>query len=219
MNILLLEDEYSLRMSIKEYLSDCGFFVDDFRNGEDAMDAVYSKKYDILLLDIKVPKKSGMDLLKELRDARIKTPVIFISSITNMEQLEKSYEAGCCDYIRKPFELKELYLRIMQAYKSNILKTADDSLELPLGYRFDVKKLILKKDGEDVALTKKESLIIALLVENLGSVVAIDEFQSYVWGEDIDPTNIRVQINNLRKKLDGDLIINVRGFGYKIDKV
>jgi len=219
MNILLLEDEYSLRMSIKEYLSDCGFFVDDFRNGEDAMDAVYSKKYDILLLDIKVPKKSGMDLLKELRDARIKTPVIFISSITDMEQLEKSYEAGCCDYIRKPFELKELYLRIMQAYKSNILKTADDSLELPLGYRFDVKKLILKKGGEDIALTKKEALIIALLVENLGSVVAIEEFQSYVWGEDIDPTNIRVQINNLRKKLDGELIINVRGFGYKIDKV
>jgi DNA-binding response OmpR family regulator len=176
MNILLLEDEYSLRMSIKEYLSDCGFFVDDFRNGEDAMDAVYSKKYDILLLDIKVPKKSGMDLLKELRAAQIKTPVIFISSITDMEQLEKSYEAGCCDYVRKPFELKELYLRIMQAYKSNILKTVDDSLQLPLGYRFDLKKLILKKDGEDVALTKKEALIIALLVENLGSVVAIDDF-------------------------------------------
>ncbi len=219
MNILLLEDEYSLRMSIKEYLSDCGFFVDDFRNGEDAMDAVYSKKYDILLLDIKVPKKSGMDLLKELRAAQIKTPVIFISSITDMEQLEKSYEAGCCDYVRKPFELKELYLRIMQAYKSNILKTADDSLELPFGYRFDVKKLILKKEGEDVSLTKKEALIIALLVENLGSVVTIDDFQSYVWGEDIDPTNIRVQINNLRKKLDGDLIVNVRGFGYKIDKI
>jgi DNA-binding response OmpR family regulator len=88
-----------------------------------------------------------------------------------------------------------------------------------LGYRFDLKKLILKKDGEDVALTKKEALIIALLVENLGSVVAIDDFMSYAWGEDIDPTNIRVQINNLRKKLDGDLIINVRGFGYKIDKV
>lgn len=136
-----------------------------------------------------------------------------------MEQLEKSYEAGCCDYVRKPFELKELYLRIMQAYKSNILKTADDSLELPFGYRFDVKKLILKKEGEDVSLTKKEALIIALLVENLGSVVTIDDFQSYVWGEDIDPTNIRVQINNLRKKLDGDLIVNVRGFGYKIDKI
>jgi len=218
MNILLLEDEYSLRMSIKEYLSDCGFFVDDFRNGEDAIDAIYSKTYDILLLDIKVPKKSGMDVLFELRNAKIKTPVIFISSIADMEQLEKSYEAGCCDYVRKPFELKELYLRIMQAYKSNVLKTTDDFLSLPCGYRFDTKKLILKKDEAQVALTKKEALIIALLVENLGSVVTIDDFQNYVWGEDIDPTNIRVQINNLRKKLVGDLVVNVRGFGYKIDK-
>lgn len=218
MNILLLEDEYSLRMSIKEYLSECGFFVDDFRNGEEAMDAIYSKTYDILLLDIKVPKKSGMSVLGELREANIKTPVIFISSITDMGQLEKSYEAGCCDYVRKPFELKELYLRIMQAYKSNILKTSDDFLDLPCGYRFDTKKLILKKGTADVALTKKEALIISLLVENLGAVVALDDFQNYVWGEDVDPTNIRVQINNLRKKLDGNLIVNVRGFGYKIDK-
>lgn len=218
MNILLLEDEYSLRMSIKEYLIDCGFFVDDYRNGEDAMDAIYSKTYDILLLDIKVPKKSGMEVLGELRKSGVKTPVIFISSMTDVEQLEKGYEAGCCDYVRKPFELKELYLRIMQAYKSNVLKTSDDFLELPYGYRFDVKKLILKKGDTEVALTKKEALIIALLVENIGTVVSIDEFQSYVWGEDIDPTNVRVQINNLRKKLDGDLVVNVRGFGYKIDK-
>lgn len=218
MNILLLEDEYSLRMSIKEYLTGCGLFVDDFRNGEEAVDAVYSKTYDILLLDIKVPKKSGMDVLKELRAAKCKTPVIFISSITDMGGLEKGYEAGCCDYIRKPFELKELYLRIMQAYKSNVLKTSDDFLPLPYGYKFDTKKLILKKEDGEIALTKKEALIIALLVENLGAVVTIDEFQSYVWGEDIDPTNIRVQINNLRKKLDGDLVVNVRGFGYKIDK-
>lgn len=219
MNILLLEDEYSLRMSIKEYLSDCGFFVDDFRNGEDAINAVYSKIYDILLLDIKTPKKNGMEVLSELRKAKLKPPVIFISSITDMEQLEKSYEAGCCDYVRKPFELKELYLRIMQAYKSNVLKTIDDFLTLPRGYRFDVKKLILKKDDAEVALTKKEALIIALLVENLGSAVTVDDFQSYVWGEDIDPTNVRVQINNLRKKLDGDLVINIRGFGYKINKI
>lgn len=218
MNILLLEDEYSLRMSIKEYLSDCGFYVDDFKNGEDAINAFFSKTYDILLLDIKTPKKNGMEVLAELRRAKLKTPVIFISSITDMEQLEKSYEAGCCDYVRKPFELKELYLRIMQAYKSNVLKTADDFLELKYGYIFDAKRFILKKEDQEIGLTKKEALIVALLVENLGFTVTVDDFQSYVWGEDVDPTNIRVQINNLRKKLDGDLIVNVRGFGYKIEK-
>lgn len=218
MNILLLEDEYTLRMSIKEYLSECGFFVDDYKNGEEALDAVFSKRYDILLLDIKVPKKNGMDLLKEIRGSKIDTPVIFISSITDIDELEKGYEAGCCDYVRKPFELKELYLRIMQAFKSNILKSADDTIVLPSGFCFDVKRGELKKDNERVVLTKKEALIIALLVENIGNIVTIDDFQSYVWGEDIDPTNIRVQINNLRKKLGDELVVNVRGFGYKIEK-
>lgn len=218
MNILLLEDEYSLRMSIKEYLTDCGFFVDDARNGEEALDAIFTKTYDILLLDIKVPKISGMELLEELRKAHIKTPVIFISSITDIGQLEKGYEAGCCDYIRKPFELRELYLRILQAYKSNILKTDENFVNLPLGFKFDAKKLILKKGEEEVALTKKEASVVSLLVENRGSVVTIDDFQNYVWGEDVDPTNIRVQINNLRKKLGGELIVNIRGFGYKIEK-
>ena len=218
MNILLLEDEYTLRMSIKEYLVECGFFVDDYRNGEEALDAVFSKRYDILLLDIKVPKKNGMELLKEIRGSKIDTPVIFISSITDVDELERGYEAGCCDYVRKPFELKELYLRIMQAFKSNILKSTSDTIDLPYGFCFDVKRGELKKAGERVVLTKKEALIIALLVENIGNIVTIDDFQSYVWGEDIDPTNIRVQINNLRKKLGDELVANVRGFGYKIEK-
>jgi DNA-binding response OmpR family regulator len=192
--------------------------MDDYRNGEEALDAVFSKRYDILLLDIKVPKKNGMELLKEIRGSKIDTPVIFISSITDVDELERGYEAGCCDYVRKPFELKELYLRIMQAFKSNILKSTSDTIDLPYGFCFDVKRGELKKAGERVVLTKKEALIISLLVENIGDIVTIDDFQSYVWGEDIDPTNIRVQINNLRKKLGDELVANVRGFGYKIEK-
>jgi DNA-binding response OmpR family regulator len=106
----------------------------------------------------------------------------------------------------------------MQAFKSNILKSTSNTIDLPHGFCFDVKRGELKKAGERVVLTKKEALIIALLVENIGNIVTIDDFQSYVWGEDIDPTNIRVQINNLRKKLGDELVANVRGFGYKIEK-
>lgn len=139
-----------------------------------------------------------MELLKEIRGSKIDTPVIFISSITDVDELDEGYEAGCCDYVRKPFELKELYLRIMQAFKSNILKSTSNTIDLPHGFCFDVKRGELKKAGEGSAY-KKEALIIALLVENIGNIVTIDDFQSYALGEDIDPTNIRVQINNLRK--------------------
>lgn len=218
MKILLLEDEYSLRMSIKEYLIECGFFVEDFANGDEAADALYFHPYDILLLDIKVPKKNGMDLLREIRESGIETPAIFISSITEMGQIERGYEVGCCDYIRKPFALKELYLRIMQAYKSNVLRTMDDFLDLPLGFRFDIKNLVLTKKDQELSLTKKEMMIIAILVEHIGKAVCVEEIEHYVWGEEMDPANVRVHINNLRKKLKCDLVVNVRGFGYKIDQ-
>jgi two-component system, OmpR family, response regulator len=217
-NILLLEDEYTLRQSVKEYLEDEGFFVDDYADGEDALGAIFTKSFDILLLDIKVPNMTGLELVAELKKNNIKTPVIFVTSLTNIEQIERCYEAGCCDYIRKPFSLKELYLRIMQAYKATVLKTDEDAISLPHGFTWDITKSALLKDGIETALTKKEALIISLLIENLGNFVGVEAFQSYVWGDDIDPANIRVQINNLRKKLNADIIINSRGFGYKIDK-
>lgn len=218
MNILLMEDEYSLRVSIREYLVELGYAVDEVRNGEEALDAIFEKKYDILLLDVKVPRKNGFELLHELRGHNVMTPVIFITSLTDIEQVEKAYEMGCCDYIRKPFELRELALRITQALKLEVFKTRDDFVKLPLGFAFEIKRHTLTRDGQDLQLTKREAAIIALLVENIGNIVSCDDFAQYVWGEDIDPANIRVQINNLRKKLGADLVVNIRGFGYKIDR-
>lgn len=218
MKVLLLEDEYSLRESIKEYLCDKGVFVDDFANGEDAFNAIYATSYDILLLDVKVPKKNGFEIAKDIRNDGIATPIIFTTSLTQIDDVEQGYEAGCCDYIKKPFALKELYLRICHVQKTHIYKTPSSSITLPLGYTFDVDTTTLHHKDHDIPLTKKEILMISLLIENCGKVVSIETFQDYVWGEYMDPANIRVQINNLRKKLDDDLIKNVRGLGYKIEK-
>ncbi len=219
MNILLLEDEYALRSSIKEYLTDKGYHVDDFGDGEKALDAVYSRHYDLLLLDIKVPKKSGRDVALQLRQDGYRTPIIFTTSLTHIDDIEKGYEAGCCDYIKKPFELRELLLRITQVMKNSVFKSEETLISLPLGYGFDLTSMKLSKNGDEISLTKKESLMIALLVEHLGQSVSSEKFCDYVWGEYVDPANVRVHINNLRKKLDGDLIINLRGIGYKIDKI
>lgn len=219
MKVLLLEDEFSLRASIKEYLAAKGVIVDAFGDGEKAYDAACTQKYDLLLLDIKVPRKNGRDVACELRRDGIMTPIIFTTSLTHIDDIEKGYEAGCCDYIKKPFELRELYLRLTQVAKTQVFKTENNRISLPHGFEFDVEHGTLLHNGPAVALTKKESLMIGLLVENLGNTVTIETFQDYVWGDVIDPTNVRVQINNLRKKLDADLIVNVRGLGYKIEKV
>ena len=100
MRILLLEDEYSLRISIEEFLGDIGYEVDGYMDGLEAYDAVYSKHYDILLLDVNVPSINGFEYLKKLREDGVEIPAIFLTSLTDIEDLKEGYRRGCCDYIR-----------------------------------------------------------------------------------------------------------------------
>ncbi|MEE8587782.1 MAG: response regulator, partial [Sulfurimonadaceae bacterium] len=130
MKVLLLEDEYSLRISIKEFLEELDFEVDCFSQGDDAFDAIYTTHYDVLLLDVNVPGMNGFELLKTVRNDGVKIPTIFMTSRTKMDDFEEGYTAGCCDYIRKPFDLVELQLRITQVCKSFYYKNTN---ELDLG--------------------------------------------------------------------------------------
>ncbi len=217
MKILLLEDELGLRESIREYLEDLGFGVDAFEGGEEAMDALFSSRYQLLLLDVQVPGINGFELLSELRKSGDRTPAIFITSLTNIENLTRGFEIGCSDYIKKPFELKELQVRLEHALKTQCFKTESDYIDLSSRYRYDAKRFILLESGREIALSKTEKRILETLVRHRGSVVTIEQFQDEVWGEYMDPANIRVQINKLRKKMDEEIIVNVRGLGYKID--
>ncbi len=217
MRILLLEDEYSLRISIEEFLEDLGFIVESFENSSDAMDAIFDRSFDLLLLDVKVPGINGFELLKTLREHNIDTPAIFITSMTHVNDLEKGFESGCCDYIKKPFDLKELQIRVENVLKRECLKANKNEIPLPGGYIYDTKKFILKKDGKEISLTKTEKRILEVLVKNRGNIVTTNQFQEEVWGEYKDLANIRVNINKLRKKVSKELIKNVHGLGYKID--
>lgn len=112
MKILLLEDEYSYRTSIKEYLVSLDFDVDDFDDGKDALNAILENRYDLLLLDVMVPNITGHEIVKIVRKEEIDVPIILITSLTDIEDLSTGYEIGCNDYIRKPFILKELKYRV-----------------------------------------------------------------------------------------------------------
>jgi len=217
MRILLLEDEYTLRISMVEFLEDLGFTVDDYASGDEALDALFEKSYDLILLDVKVPGFNGFELLQTAREHGKELPAIFITSLTDVDALAKGYKSGCCDYIKKPFDLVELQLRVEHALKSECLKTSRNTIELPHGYVYDTKKFLLYREDEEIALTRTEKRMLELLIQNRGNVVTPEQFQEFVWGEPVDPANIRVQINKLRKKLSGGLIANVRGLGYRID--
>ncbi|MDM5272738.1 response regulator transcription factor [Sulfurovum sp. zt1-1] len=218
MRILILEDEKVLAMSIKEFLEDSGYEVACYSSSEDAYDAVFEKPFDLLLLDVKVlGDKNGFEMLQELRKEGFKIPAIFITSLTDVEDLTYGYKCGACDYIRKPFDLIELKLRIEQVIRAHCFISEEDKITLPYGYSYDVKKMKLEREGKTIQLAKTEAKIMELLVKYRGSVVTYQMFWEEIWGEWIDPSNIRVQVGNLRKRLDHDLIKNIRGVGYSID--
>ncbi len=217
MKILLLEDEYSLAQSMVEFLRDIGYEVDSYGDGDLAMEGVFSNRYDLMLLDVKVPGINGFDFLKLLRDSDVQTPAIFITSLSDVDNLAKGYDIGCCDYIKKPFDLKELQIRVEHALKRECLQSHKKLIKLNDTYSYDTQKFLLLKDGKDIELAKTQKRILECLIKHRGSVVSIEQFHYEVWGEYVDPANVRVQINKLRKNFNQDLIINVRGLGYKID--
>ncbi len=216
MKILLLEDEYSLRISIEEFLEDLDYDVHSFKNGEEAFDAIFSTHFDLLLLDVNVPGINGFDLLRAIRKENIKIPTIFMTARTQIQDFEEGYACGCCDYIRKPFDLTELQLRISQACKSFYFENTD-ILDFGECLVYDTKKHKLLYKKEEIILSKTENEILELLLRCQNQAVPITSFQDEIWGEYVDPANIRVQINNLRKKLPIDIIKNRRGIGYIIE--
>jgi DNA-binding response OmpR family regulator len=217
MKVLLLEDEYMLRVSITEFLEDMGFDVDGFSNGEKAYDAIYDTHYDLYLLDVNVPGMDGFALLRTLRKEGNKTPAIFLTSMVNVSDLQEGYKSGCCDYIRKPFDLTELQLRIMHALKSHYHE-GENRIDFGNGLVYDTENFTLTHNGESIVLSKTEKEIFGVLLKHTNQVVSVEMFQDEIWGEYVDPANIRVQINNLRKKLPADIIQNRRGLGYILER-
>jgi len=218
MRILILEDETILAISMQEFLEDSGYEVTHVKDSDKAFDLIYQQPFELLLFDVKViGERNGFELLRDLRALNITTPAIFITSLKDIEDLTQGYACGGCDYIRKPFDLAELKLRVEQVIKIHCFNSSEEIIELPYNYRYNTKKMQLNLKEETIVLSKTESKILELLIRKRGSVVSYEMFWEEVWGEWINPTNIRVQVGNLRKKLKMDFIKNIRGVGYTID--
>ena len=220
MKLLLLEDEYSLALSIKEFLEEYEYSVTICNNSSEALNKIYEESFDLLLFDINVyGTMNGIELLRVIREEySIKTPTIFITAQSDIDSVKEAYRYGCCDYIRKPFDMIELELRIKQTIKSKCFMSDEEMIDLGLGYRFNTKTFTILKDDIELQLNKTEKNILELLIKNRDKFIPVETIKDVIWGDkDVDIANIRVQINNLRKKIDGELIVNIRGLGYKIE--
>lgn len=216
MKVLVLEDDYSLNKVISSFLKIEGFFVDSFFNGDEAVEQLLKAQYDLCIFDINVPCIDGLNVLDFIRKENITTPVIMMSAMTDMNTIKQSYENGCDDYLKKPFDIEELYLRVKYVVK-HMLPEDKHLVHLGHGYFFDMDRESLIKNEKEIELSVKEKLMLLLFVQNLGNTVSTQMLRDYVWnGEYIEAVSIRTIVHKLKNKLKSGMIINLRGIGYKL---
>lgn len=210
MRILLLEDNQRLNSTIVKRLELKGYTVDTFEDGYKALDNVY-EGYDCFILDINVPSIDGVHILKEIRETYRDTPVIIISSNIDLDTIKDAYGLGCDDYLKKPFFIDELELKIEKLCK---LDKKIINLDESFVYNFESRELF---NGEDqVKLTKKETFLLHLGLVNIDKILTFDQISNYVWEGDIATVDsIRMLLTRLRKKIPKECVETLIDIGYK----
>jgi len=222
MKVLVVEDEPKLASFVKKGLEEQSCEVDVAFDGQIGRTMALSNPYDVIVLDVNLPKLNGFDLVQSLREEKISTPVLMLTAMGSVDDKIAGFDAGADDYLVKPFEFRELMARLRALHKrgsegglqSNILKVAD--LEL------DLNEKIARRGNKRIELTAKEFGLLEYLMRNRGRVVSRIDIAEKVWDIHFDTgTNvIDVYVNFLRKKIDKDfpnrLIHTVIGMGYMI---
>jgi two-component system copper resistance phosphate regulon response regulator CusR len=218
LGVLLIEDEERLAGNLRQGLTEEGIALDWVKSADEAAQILARKTYDLMVLDIGLPGKSGVDFLRERRAAGDTTPVLFLTARSSVEDRVIGLDSGGDDYLVKPFAFAELLARIhalarrRPAARTPILKVGD--------LEFDTVKRRARRAGKAIALSPKEAMLLELLMRRAGETVTRDMIAESVWDSDYNVfTNlIEVFVNRLRQKIDDDaknsMITTVRGVGY-----
>lgn len=214
MKILLLEDEEVLCKNIKKFLTIKGHEVDSYNDGGVLLDEANLFEYDFFVFDINVPDVDGFELLTYIKNKNIETPLIFISAMVGIEEISKGFNLGCSDYLKKPFELEELELRLNNI-KSSF--TTHERIDLGDGLVYDFDAKAVFENEQRLELSKKQSEILYILMKHNGQVVSFDTIADYAYEDDFrDMHTISSHVRDIRKIIGSQTIKNVRGVGYKI---
>ena len=219
--ILLAEDDENLGMLLREYLVAKGYETDLMPDGEAAYESFMSKKYDVCIFDVMMPKKDGFTLAKEIRMVNTEIPIIFLTAKSMKEDIFQGFKIGADDYLTKPFSMEELLFRIEAILRrtKGILASQD---VFQIGkYKFDTQKQQLIDGDSVVKLTTKESELLKLLCNNANRVLERNFALKTIWVDDnyFNARSMDVYITKLRKHLKDDSsveILNVHGKGYKL---
>lgn len=217
MKILIVEDDLNILSLLKEHLKEEGFIIDVAQNGADGEYLAILNQYDVIILDWMLPEKSGIDVLKTLREKNITTPVIILTAKGDIEDKIKGLKTGADDYLPKPFSLQELQARIEAIYRRMVLN--GQNIISIKDIVIDTDKKIVKKKSSIIDLTAQEYELLMLLVKRKNSYVSKMMIEEYLWNnKKINESNlVPVIIYHLRKKLGKDFIKSIKGLGYKIE--
>ena len=217
--ILLLEDDLNLSDTVCDYLEEKGFEVICVYDGEEALSSIYENRFDLLLLDVNVPIKNGFQVLKEIRKDGNNTPAIYITSLNSVDSLEQGYSSGCDDYIRKPFELKELLIRIQTILKREFSQKSE-IVNITETITFNSISSELKDADKEIKLNLKELKLLKFFLQHPNELLIHDRIYDYVWDydEEYSDNSLRTYIKNLRKILGKDKIVSLKKLGYRFNQ-
>jgi len=212
MKVLLLEDEHLLNANIKEFLELKGLIVESYTDGAELLNKS-DFKADIAILDIEVPGANGYEVIEWIKRVNEDLPTIFMTAYTDIDSIEKAYNLGCSDYLKKPFDLIELYLRIEQLIDINNYT----KVQLSQAIVFDMQHEQLYDDEKIYKLTKIQRNILKTLIKYKNTIVTYEMLMREVWDDNFIKVNtIASHVKEIRKYLQDDMIESIRAEGYRL---
>ncbi len=218
MRLLLVEDDLLLGDGISAGLKQDGYTVDWVQDGESADHALQSEHFDILVLDINLPRLSGIDVLKRLRDRRSAVPVLLLTARDTITDRVQGLDCGADDYLTKPFDLNELNARLRALLRRSSGRATPLLVNGLIVLDPAARRVTL--DGQEIELSQREFVLLQAFLDNLGRVLSRTRLEQmlYGWEVEVESNTLEVHIHHLRKKLTTTLIRTVRGVGYAMEK-
>ncbi|MFV0481458.1 MAG: response regulator [Campylobacteraceae bacterium] len=218
MKVFMIESDIALNKNIKNTLQQFDFFVDSFFDGYSSYGILINKKYDIYIIDLNSNSYNAFDLIEMIRKSNQNAIILAISIDGGIKNITKAYEAGCNDFVKKPFDTKELIVRIN--YHNSFQPKSDcskNSVKINEFLYFNTLTSSLLYKDKEVVLTKKEKLFLSILINQKGLIVLGENLRQYVWDDkDIKDVTVRSLAFKINKKV-GEIIKSVRGVGYMIE--
>jgi DNA-binding response OmpR family regulator len=218
MRVLLVEDDRMIGQAVQTALRQDGYAVDWVRDAESADTALTTAGFDLVLLDLGLPGRDGVDLLRTMRSRHDATPVLIVTARDDLQDRVGGLDAGADDYLVKPFDLDELGARMRALLRRSAGR--GEAVFEHRGVRIDPATREVTRDGEPVTLSPREFAVLEALMLRPGAVLSRTQLEDrlYGWGESVESNAVEVYIHGLRRKLGHDFVQNVRGVGYFVPK-